>query len=119
MDKKLTTAIAITIFCTLFTSSGTFLWKIGSANVSSVQTFIFNPYVFGGFVLYGAGSILLLFALSKGELSILYPIISTGFIWTLLISFMFLHEKIYLSKIIGISSIIIGIIFLGFGGSKS
>lgn len=117
--KRLYLAIFLTLICTFFTSTGTYFWKIGSADVSSIQTFLFNPYVIGGFALYGTGSILLIFALSKGDLSVLYPIISTGFIWAFLISVFFLHEKVYLSKIIGIFTIILGIIFLGIGANKT
>jgi multidrug transporter EmrE-like cation transporter len=117
--KRVYVAIFLTIVCTLFTSSGTFLWKLGSGNVTSIESFLFNPYIIFGFILYGTGSIFLIFALSKADLSILYPIISTGFIWTFLISYFVLKEQIYLSKIFGVLFIILGIIVLGFGASKS
>jgi drug/metabolite transporter (DMT)-like permease len=117
--KRLYLAIILTLICTLFTSSGTYLWKLGSNDINSVSSFIFNPYVIFGFLLYGIGSILLIFALSKGDLSILYPIISTGFIWAFLISVFFLKEEIYPLKIAGMLVIITGIIFLGIGANKS
>lgn len=117
--RRLYLAIFLTLICTLFTSAGTFLWKIGSNNVFSIQTFISNPFIIGGFILYGIGSVLLIFALSMGELSILYPIISTGFIWAFLMSVFFLKENIYFSKVVGILIIIIGIVLLGFGADKA
>jgi len=116
--KRLYLAMVLTFICTLFTTSGTYLWKIGSANITSIESFILNPFVIGGFVFYGLGSVILIFALSKGDLSVLYPIISTGFIWTFLISYIIFREPVYVTKIVGILLIASGIIFLGFGADK-
>ena len=106
------------VFATFFTSIGQFLWKKGSGNVVDISSFILNPYIILGFLVYGFASVLLIISLKKTELSVAYPILATGYVWVLLLGILFLNEKIYQAKIIGISFIIIGVFFLGKGGKE-
>jgi multidrug transporter EmrE-like cation transporter len=48
-------------------------------------------------------------------LTILYPMASLGYIWTLLWSRIFFHEPLTRSKFMGVGLILTGLAFLGLG----
>lgn len=106
-------AILTVILCTFFTATGQYCIKMGLKNVTSILGLI-NSYMIVGLSLYFVGAILLIIALSKGSLSVLYPIISLGFIWVSLLGIYFLSESLSVLNWLGIACIIIGITFIGF-----
>ncbi len=53
-----------------------------------------------------------IFVLRKMELSIAYPMVSLGYVFVLLLSIFFLHENIYLTKLIGTGLIVTGVVVL-------
>ena len=112
-------AICLVLFTTLINAFAQVLYKKG-ANVLVLDFFelITNyPLIFGA-CLYLLSAVLLIIALKYGELSILYPIISTGFIWVSFLSVYFFNEIMNLEKWFGVCSIIIGISFIGIGNSR-
>jgi multidrug transporter EmrE-like cation transporter len=50
-----------------------------------------------------------------GELSVLYPMVSLGYIWTLLWSRLFFQEPLTKMKFYGLFLIILGVCFVGLG----
>lgn len=80
-------------------------------HVSSIWT---NWRLAAGVSLFVFSSLLYLKGLKNGELTILYPMVSFGYIWTLLWSRLFFHEPITGSKFAGLALIILGIILLAF-----
>jgi undecaprenyl phosphate-alpha-L-ara4N flippase subunit ArnE len=50
-----------------------------------------------------------------GELSVLYPMVSLGYIWTLFWSRLFFKEALTKTKFLGLGLILAGIVFLAFG----
>jgi len=93
-------------------------WKMGmnqagqltALNFATLSTVLLNPYVLLGFVLYGLGTIFWLIALSKKDLSFVYPFISLTYILVLVLSSLVLKENIGINKIIGTIIIITGLI---------
>jgi len=109
-------AILVMVICTLLTTAAQFLWKIGvlEVNPESVLSFL-NPSLVGGFVLYGLGSILVIYAFKNGELSVLYPILATSYVWVSLFSPIFFSETVNIWKWVGVGVIVLGVAFLGIG----
>jgi len=66
-----------------------------------------------GLYLFSVG--LYLWALRYEELSVLYPFVSTSYIWITILSVIHLHEKMNVWKWISITGIIIGVILIGVG----
>ena len=60
------------------------------------------------FVVYSAG-------IREGELTVLYPMVSLGYVWTLLWSRIFFHEPFTRNKFIGLGLILSGIAILNLG----
>lgn len=107
-------SIFLAFIVTIIGTAAALFLKFGS------ETFSFNPLKLIknyklqlGFFLYGISSILFVLALKGGELSVLYPLLSIGYIWIVLVSIKFLHEKMTTLKWIGILMIIAGVSLIG------
>lgn len=74
-----------------------------------------NYYLISGFLLYGVSTVLFIIALKWGELSILYPLVATVYIWIAIFSIRFLGESMNKWKWLGIALIIIGVTLIGLG----
>ena len=72
--------------------------------------------LFGGYCLYGLNTVLMVFALRDGELSILYPIIALTYVWVTILSVIFFHESLNLFKLLGIAVVVTGVAVMGRGG---
>ena len=81
-------------------------------NISSFLKTVISPYVFLGFLMYGASSIFWLFVLQKFPLSIAYPALSLTYVVIVILSTLFLKEPITSFKISGMLFIILGVYFL-------
>src|SRR3989344_6163939 len=115
MSTKLWAALVV-LFTTLLTSSAQILWKKGSETlVFSITGVLTNYYLIAGILLYIIGGTLLIISLRGGELSVLYPIIATSYVWVSFLRIKFLGETMNLYKWLGIIAIIAGIASIGFG----
>jgi len=77
-----------------------------------VKSGITNLHIWGGLFCYGFSLLLWFYVLSKMELSRAYPLVSLGYIFTLILGYFLLNEAITPAKIAGISLIIIGVFVL-------
>lgn len=98
---------------TLFVSIAQMFWKFASQSFSfTFQGIFLNLHLYLGFFIYGFALILLLLALRDGDLSIVYPILGTSYMWVLLIAKFYFKEYISLTNLVGVFIIILGIIFI-------
>jgi drug/metabolite transporter (DMT)-like permease len=103
-------ALAVVAVCTLLTSIARVLWKFGSDRLPEVVT---NWPMLGGFALYGIAAVAFLYLLKKGQVSILFPIFASSYIWVTLLSAYFFGEPLTSLKWAGIVVIFAGAIVLG------
>ena len=109
-------AVAFVIFCTLLTSAAQVLWKF-AANTGFPALFL-TWQVWVGFLLYAMGAAILIRSFKDGEVSVLFPIIATSYVWVALLSNHFFDEPITTFKLVGIAGIVLGITVLGFGNHE-
>ena len=115
MTTKLWAALLV-LFTTLLTSSAQILYKLGSANLTfDIIKILTNYYLLAGIFLYSIGGILMIVSFRGGDVSVLYPIIATSYIWVSFLSIRFLGETMNIFKWLGVITIIIGIIAIGYG----
>ena len=89
MGTKLS-AIILVVIITLLTSAAQIFYKKGAdILVFDFLSIITNYYLIIGLFLYFLGAVLLIIALRKGELSVLYPIIALSYVWVSLLSPLF------------------------------
>jgi len=74
------------------------------------------PALFFGYALYGMYTVVLVLALRRGELSVLYPVIALTFVWVTIASVVVFHEQMNAAKLAGIAIIMAGVAVLGKGG---
>ena len=81
-----------------------------STQGGTILSIIKSKYLYFGGLLYLAGSLFNIWLLKRMPYSVVVPLGSICFIWTMLIAGVFLKEKIGIGKIIGILLIISGVI---------
>lgn len=105
--------ILLVIISTILGAFGTYHFKKVSDTISfNPKKLFFNYKFIFASLLFGLSAGVYIIALTKGQLNVLYPISSLGYLWTTIISKRFLNEKLNGYKIIGITFIIIGAIFV-------
>lgn len=102
--------ILLMLLSSLLTCTGQLVWKLASGKQQDTPYFLL---LLLGFIMYGLGAILMIVAFRFGDVSILHPMLSFGFIVSLFYGAGILHEEIRLSNILGVMVIVVGIICLG------
>ncbi|MBI2575980.1 EamA family transporter [Candidatus Woesearchaeota archaeon] len=110
-------AIGLVLFASFIGSFGPIFLKKGSAQFRlSLQGIIGNPNLLWGIAISALGNLLFIPSLKGGDLSVLYPLVSTIYIWVSIWSVLFLKEKMNLLKWAGVFTIIVGVAMVGIGG---
>ena len=111
-------AILLVAFSSVFASIAPILLKKASQRkFSDIKSVITNYPLYGAAMLYGFGISAFVFALTGGELSVLYPLSSLGYIWACFGSVKFLGEKMNKIKWMGVILIVIGVTLVGISSS--
>ncbi len=104
------------IFAILLGAFGSLYFKIGAEKLTkNFRDLLKNFALIKGAILYGTSALFYIVALRGGELSVLYPVVATGYIVVCFLSVKFLHEKMNREKWLGIALIILGVSFIGLG----
>ncbi len=103
-------AIVLMFISTLFASTAQIMWKYGL-----MQKDLINHVFILGFIVYLCGGLLMVMAFRRGELSVLYPILATSYVWVSLLSPYFFGEEMNLLKWSGVVIILFSVSLLGFG----
>lgn len=93
------------------TSVGQAFWKLATNGLASWQLYL-------GFCLYGCGAIGMTLAFRYGSFAALHPLLSLGYIFSIFIGSVWLHEMITWKLLIGDGAILIGAICLGVGENQ-
>ncbi len=113
-----TGAIIAVLLCTLLTASAQIFYKFGIQKLSlAFPEVLLNYYIWIGLALYAVGAGILIIALRHGELSVLYPLIASGYIWVNLLSAYLFAEALNVWKVAGIGVIIVGMLCIGLGSN--
>lgn len=113
-------AIVIIIISVIFAAIGQVSWKLGmnqtgqlsTINFTALSSVLLNPFVLLGFAMYGLSTVFWLIALSKKDLSFVYPFISLTYIFVLVLSSIVLKESIGINKLVGILIVIAGLVII-------
>lgn len=113
MDLKLIFLTAISAF---IGSIGQIEFKRGSDALRfNIHALLTNYHLFTGVFLYAFSTLIYIYALGKGRLSIIYPIIATSYIWTTLFAKIFLGEPVNLINWAGVTLILVGVTLISWG----
>ena len=96
-------------------SFGAVFLKLGSSKLQHGLLQIFNIRLAAGAAMYLLSTCFFIVALQKGELSVLFPLVSLGYVWTMLWSRLFFKEPFTRYKFLGLFLILVGVSFIGLG----
>src|SRR5262249_39125290 len=99
-----------------FGSFGAAFLKSGASRLKmDVVSIATNWRLVAGIVSYLISSVFFVRGISVGELSVLYPMVALGYMWTILWSRLFFGEPFTWGKLGGLALIFIGLACLGLG----
>lgn len=108
-------SVLLVFCCTLIGAAAQVFFKLGAGELSKPNPvqMLTNPVLLSGYVLYGLSTVLLVLALRRGQLSILYPVISLTYVWVTILSILIFKESMNLFKVLGLSIVVAGVAVLG------
>ena len=115
MNSALTTSMLLVLCASVVGSFGAAFLKLGSGRVNRNPLSFVNPQLAFGVTLYLGSSVFYALGIRGGQLSILYPMVSLGYIWTMLWARIFFKESFTRHKIAGLTLILIGVVLVGMG----
>jgi drug/metabolite transporter (DMT)-like permease len=102
--------LLLTALAAFIGSIGQLEFKQGANNLQfDIKLLLTNYHLIAGLVVYALSTVIYVYALNKENLSILYPIIATSYIWTLIFSKIFLKEPVGLTSWAGVFFILLGV----------
>lgn len=106
-------AITFILIGIVFAAAGQLLFKLGTNQIGDINSAnllrMINPYIMLGMLFYGLGSVFWIIALSKADLSFVYPFTALTFILVYFLSILVLNEAIRSNRLIGSVIIVLGI----------
>jgi multidrug transporter EmrE-like cation transporter len=108
-------SVLLVFLCTIIGAAAQILLKIGAQQLVSPNPIkmLMNPWLFCGYALYGMSTVLLILALRKGQLSLLYPVISLTYVWVSILSLLIFREAMNIYKALGLAIVVAGVAILG------
>jgi multidrug transporter EmrE-like cation transporter len=100
-------------------SFGAVFLKIGAGRLErNLKSILTNWRLAIGVAFYLFSSVLFVLGVRQGELSVLYPMVALGSVWTLFWSRLFLGEPLTRTKFAALGLIMVGITLLGLGAHQ-
>jgi len=101
---------AIVLCCGLLGGVAQVLFKKATESFKlNIIALLQNYWLIAGFVLYGMAFVGYLLALRYGDVSMLYPLIASSYIFVCILSWIFLKESITFLKVLGNIGIIVSV----------
>jgi len=108
--------MALVLLASFIGSFGAVFLKSGAGKLHrQLRTLFFNWRLAMGVVMFLISSFFFVLGVRKGELTILYPMVALGYVWTLIWSRVFFKEPFTGFKFVGVGLILVGIVVLNLG----
>lgn len=117
MTPLLIRSMLLVLFASVVGSFGAVFLKMGAMRLNKNLLSFVNSRLIIGVALYLLSSVIYALGIKGGQLSVLYPMVALGYIWTLLWAKLFFQEPLTRYKIAGLGLILVGVFFVGLGSS--
>jgi len=106
----------LVLVASLIGSLGAVGLKSGAGRLQlNLRSIALNYPLMAGVGLFLLSSYFFVLGVRNGELTVLYPMVSLGYVWTLVWSRLFFGEPFTRNKFLGIGMILFGIVLLNLG----
>ena len=95
-------------------SLGAVFLKLGAARLNGLWSLV-NWQLAVGVSLYLGSSVFYGFGIKNGQISVLYPMVSLGYVWTLGWGRLIFNERFTTQKFTGLALILLGVLCVGLG----
>jgi len=96
---------ALMLLSSALACTGQLVWKLSARDTSVLLMLL-------GLALYGGGAFLMIIALRYGDLSVLHPMMSSGYVMSLFLGALVLEERVTPRRIAGVVLVILGLVFI-------
>jgi drug/metabolite transporter (DMT)-like permease len=111
-------SIVLVLFGSFIGSFGAVFLKLGAEHMQGSLARILNNYWLAiGIVLYLLSSVFYIMGVAQGQLTVLYPMVSLGYIWAILWARLFFKEPFTMAKIAGLAMIVFGVGLINLGNA--
>ena len=111
-------SIILVLFSSFIGSFGAVFLKLGAEHLKgSLARLLTNYWLAVGVVLYLLSSVFYMMGVAQGQLTVLYPMVSLGYIWAIVWARLFFKESFTLPKIAGLMMIIFGVALINLGNA--
>jgi len=117
-------SIVLILLCTVVGAAAQILMREGAnylpaaGSEGMALSLLTNWPLLAGYVCLGLNTGLLVLALRKGQLSVLYPIIALTYVWVAILSPMFFEDSLNALKVAGVVFIVGGVSLIGLGSRQ-
>jgi drug/metabolite transporter (DMT)-like permease len=109
-------SIILVLFGSFIGSFGAVFLKLGAEHMKGSLARLLNNYWLAvGVVLYLLSSVFYMMGVSQGQLTVLYPMVSLGYIWATLWARLFFKEPFTIPKVGGLMMIVLGVALINLG----
>jgi multidrug transporter EmrE-like cation transporter len=84
----------------------------------NVKSLVTNWPLIAGIVAYLLSSVFFVKGVKNGQLSVLYPLVALGQVWTMAWAALWFKERITRPKVIAVVMIVIGVALIGWGNAQ-
>jgi drug/metabolite transporter (DMT)-like permease len=110
--KTPVSSMVLVLIASVFGSFGAVFLKMGAEKLKQGILNIISWQAALGVGLFLLSSVFFVLGIKNGELSVLYPMVSLGYVWTLLWARLFFKEPVTREKFIALGMILTGIVFI-------
>ena len=118
MNPLLLRSMFLVFFASVVGSFGAVFLKLGALRLNKNVLSFVNSRLILGVGLYLGSSVIYAIGLRGGQLSVLYPIVSLGYVFTLVWAKLFFDEPLTRYKVAGLALILVGVFLVGLGGGR-
>jgi multidrug transporter EmrE-like cation transporter len=113
--KTPVSSMLLVLLASFIGSFGAVFLKVGAGRLKNGFRSILNLHLALGVGFFLLSSVFFVIGIRHGELSVLYPMVALGYVWTLFWSRLFFQEALTRQKFVGLGLILIGVFFVGLG----
>ena len=107
-------SMLLVLFASVVGSFGAVFLKLGAVRLTGLMSLL-NWRLALGVGLYLGSSVFYGLGIRHGQLSVLFPMVAVGYIWTLLWARLFFRELFTRSKLFGLGLVLAGVVLVGLG----